>query len=348
MKHTWMGLSALVLMTGCPEHEPQALWAQGVTDLDQACKAKAGGGQISGGLSEGWLDISVDRIGYWLNVQVTNNLHLSESTSKLGVANGQLDNNSINLTGATVNYDVDGLGVSLPQGFFQPAAASALPGVSAVVPVNVFPPQVLAVLRKSPVLVGEKPIRDPLIAECLWGVDDNGDRLTDPPTWKSVPLGGRTITVIVRVTYEGVLLDGTEVRSNELHFPVNVCTGCLLPAYASAYQFVDVMNSGTSPSDCSTTPCVIGQDRCVEYANCFNQNFMIDASVADRLTLCANNTAFPPESLKFSLCPPGSSIPCYDKTDKEHSASNLAFRYAFERANAYCTLTQEQSLWPQQ
>ena len=325
MKSTWLGLSTLLVLAGCPEHEPQVLYVQGTIAPTQECDYKATVGTIDKQILQGRLDLVQAREGYFLAMQVVNGLSVSDQATKFGVEQMHLDNNRVQLVGLTVNYDAPGLSVALPQGFFVHTDTTIEPQGAGIGFANIFPPAVLQVLRTDPFFVGSKPMADPLLRACLVDADST------PLDWQNVPLDNRELEIVVRMTFEGVLQDGTEVRSNEYRFPVFVCTGCLLAAPQSSCQYASFYQGAQL---CKTQSCNPGQDTCSEYGPCFAQNFAVDPDAYDRLVTCANTPGWPgPTVSNFPVCP---TVGVDAFTPKD--ATNLLFRYAFERVNTYCNL----------
>lgn len=331
-----LSIAALaVLLAGCPDNEPHTIWVQGVLAPDDSCVWQPLLGSGVAMIAVGYVDLSVNRDGYFAGIQIINNIPNSEAVTELGPNKFHLENGAVQLVGATVNYDTEGLSVSLPSGFFQYTPSGIFPREVGVGVVNLVPPAVLQILRTEPWLVGDKEVQDPLVAACLESVSGEA-------TWRNVPLGGREVTILARVVFEGILQDGTEVRSNEFRFPIKICNGCLLSLDAHACGVLSLSGAQTCPSP----PCNAGQDDCTESALCFSQHFLVEQDMQSRLVQCASNPNFPPANV-----PTASPANCGEFIGPEYTAGDvtyLLYRYAFERVNAYCRLRAESPLWPPQ
>jgi hypothetical protein len=330
---------AAIGLPGCPEHEPQALWAQANIAPDESCEAKPLLGSQIVTIPHGFLDLAVNNVGYTVNIQLMNLMGSTEVVTGRAADKKMLENNNIHIQGAQINYDVVGLSKSLPQGFFQFAPNGILPGEVGVMSVNVIPTAVLRILREEPWLVGNKPIVDPYIRECFQNVTG------EVPSWKNVPLGGRTIEILVRITFEGTLQNGEVIRSNEFRFPLTVCSGCLIEPQVHPCNTMALFEPNKTQELllCDEVSCNPGQDNCYDMRICFVQNFYVDGEAAKRLSQCAQNPAFPPPNIGVDDGCAGAIGP-YVQGD----LANLEWRYSFERVNAYCFLSDEAPVWPTQ
>jgi hypothetical protein len=89
-----------------------------------------------------------------------------------------------------------------------------------------------------------------------------------------VPTNGGTITLVSHVKFQGMTLGRTNVETNELDFPVNICSGCLVqfpigsdnPLAPTQPNCSATLMSGGSSS--VTQPCIIGQDQPVDCRLC--------------------------------------------------------------------------------
>ena len=338
----WLALgSAALILAGCPEQEAQALWVQHVIAADDSCLITATVGAGGNILPEGLVDLTVNREGYFAGIQVMNQLTSSQEATGLSEAEGQKENNNIQIYGATVHYDTNG-SIALPQGFFVYAPLGLPPGAAGIAGINVLPPAVLQTMRRDSNLIGTKTMRDPFLKECFRSVTGQD------PTWTDAPLGGRTVNVLVRVKYEGVLQDGTIVLSNEFRFPLRVCNGCLLgPRLDHPCQAPDLFGAGVAPeaAGCgAVVPCISGQDRCTLVRECYVNHTEIPQSAFSRLETCASNAALFPVSLQDPTCDSWIGRP--DPAAGPGSVlQNLAYRYVLERMDAYCTIMDEAPLW---
>ena len=333
------------LLSGCPEAEPDVLWLQAVLLPDDSCQVSPLLGSSIQTVQKGTVDLAVNREGYIAAVQAVNNMARSEEVTGFGPTSKHLETNNMQLIGATVNYDTAGLDVDLPQGFFQYTPTGILPQEAAVGIVNLLPPAVMAELRKEPWLVGTKAFEDPLLSACYQTVDGA------PPTWKGAPLGGREVEIVARVRFEAALLDGTEVISNELRFPIRVCNGCLVTPQGHPGRILDLFSptSFDEPLICNVPQCIPGADRCFDVRKCFVDNFYVEEGQVERLQQCANDPNFPPPSIPLCNPPLQKNIGCYDPTeDVQTKIQHLFFRFAFERVDAFCALEHEAPLWEPQ
>ena len=84
-----------------------------------------------------------------------------------------------------------------------------------------------------------------------------------------VPLPTNRINVGIRVF--GTTLGGREVESNQLTFPVSVCTGCLISYPSDALDpGTGECRGGEAPAD--PAPCVGGQDDAIDCRYCSGSN----------------------------------------------------------------------------
>ncbi len=336
--------SVALLTTSCAEREPQGLLAQFVTPPREDCTFQNSTEFRAFGL----LDMSLARGGYIAGIALQSGLSSSAQTSTMGPEAGRLENNTMMVRGATVRYDVQGLDNELPSGFFQYSPVTVQPGGQGVGVVNLFPPPVLEVLRTEPFLVGSKPFKSELVRSCHQARFDNEGG------WQNAPLGFRTVEILVRIQFEAQLLDGTTVLSNELLYPVRVCTGCLVqqaPACIAAQTLV-------GETAVLEVPCVPGQDIPMAVGMCFTEHYFVDANAASWLDECAGDPNWPPASvLDRCTCAIGDSpVLCFpesnDVADPLIRAQRLAylhFEYAYDRVESYCSmLIDEAPIYPEQ
>lgn len=225
---------ALVGVAGCTDRSPQALFVQFNQAVDRAssCVARAGG-QITRPI--GWMDIGITN-RYLLFPSVENGMPTSAEISGQGPSTLRLENNTVQITGATVYYDIpediqadlaENQGVEVPQGQFVFTSGSIEPGSTTVAVLEVVPPRVGETLRLSKIL---------------------SERYA-------------TTQILVRVTVEAVMKDGDTVNSNEFVYPLNVCNGCLV--------FFPVLDCTLPPTEEVTLPCFPGQDEGVDCRACY-------------------------------------------------------------------------------
>ena len=342
MRKLILALLAVGLM-GCPEHEAQVLFAQANLKPDDSCIAQPQVGSQAETIQVGRLDLASNREGYIANIQLLNFLTTSQQVSGLGPAEAHLDNGVIQVMGATVRYEVEGLEVKLPQNFFQHAPTAAFPAEASVVQINIMPPQVVQLLRTDPWLSGKKKFSDGLIESCYLTAAAGGN-----PSWTNVPVGGREVEILVIITFEGALQDGVIVHSNEIRYPLRVCNGCLLfPQMDPGLYLQGTVFGNASEFKCPNAPCVDGQDTCSDFGTCFDRNFFVDTAADARLASCAEDVDYKPNQSLWQHPTNwpfvGSYNPAGSVSDK---LNHLRFRYAFERVDAYCNLMDEAPLWP--
>ncbi|MFT7622793.1 MAG: hypothetical protein ACI9WU_001968 [Myxococcota bacterium] len=345
-------LAALSLLNGsCAEQEATALWATAVLNPGGSCLVTPALGSGAQVLQRGFLDVAVSRHGYIASINVVSGMPGSSTVTGLGPEAGHNEANRMNLRGATVRYDVQGLANELPQGFFQYTPVGIDPGQAGLGIVNLVPPQVLDLLRNDPHLAGEKDFKDSVLRSCYENVFGPGNT----PKWKNAPLGGRSIELIARVQFEAQLLDGTTVLSNELIYPIEVCAGCLVAPQRNACGLIAAANSTSSAT--TAAPCFAGQDTSIDSLSCFNSAYFIDESAMDWIAECAYDPNWPAiaefdEGLQCINCgilgcplvdSTGTPTPGFDRE------SYLLFMYAYERVETFCSfLTADAPLYPPQ
>ena len=124
------------------------------------------------------------------------NSSLIESKNKISA-----ENNHMHLVGVTLRYSVnegDALGQQLsnflPATFFRHTSGYLPIGSTRIIPVAAVPPELGQLIQNSGVV---------------------------EPLYKS-------IEILLHMTVEAQLLDGTSIQSNEYTFPLRICNGCLL------------------------------------------------------------------------------------------------------------------------
>ncbi|MFT5432386.1 MAG: hypothetical protein ACI9OJ_003085 [Myxococcota bacterium] len=338
----WLSL----LLVGCPEHEPTVLTAQGALFPEGAsCEFQAQTGGSVSTLSSGILDMSVARTGYIAGIQLLNGLASTQETTGLDPSQGVLETNFVNLIGVTVNYEMpSGLSVDLPE-VFHYTPNSFGPTQAGVAVVNLLPISHLEMLFDDPFFTTTKPMNDTLLEECF------KDAAGTPQTWGPAPIGSQFATILVRMVFEGMLLDGTEVRSNEFVYPIQLCTGCLL---ARANEDAQVLLPALFAGEVMCVDgarCALGQDFCQEYSFCAatHQSIIFDSAgsglsnYATQITACIDDPNFanalipnpvPVCGLWSETQAPG-SIPASIYSAKYNQ---MACRLLVSRLNAYCSI----------
>lgn len=229
-----VGAVALALLAGaCTDRSPQVLFIQANQAVDRAssCLARAGGGVTR---PIGWMDIGVTN-RYILFPNVENSLPEIVNVTQTSESELRLENNTLQITGATIYYDLPAdleqdlanEGVAVPQGQFVFTSGSLKPGEVGAMIIEAVPPLVGEVFRRSTILA---------------------ERYA-------------TTQILVRVTVEGVMLDGDTINSNEFVYPLNICNGCLV--------FFPVPDCTVLPEEEIELPCFPGQDEGLDCRACY-------------------------------------------------------------------------------
>jgi hypothetical protein len=230
-----LALFSLSMASGCSEEEAQAFFVSLNMRPDTSCELKVTGGQQAF-ISSGFLDLAVTN-EYWMFPQFINGLTESNEVTGLGPEQLRLDNNTISLKGARVYYDIGDVGLGtlspaleLPQHQYIPMTGFVEADAEGLTAIQIVPPLVGEILRFAPKL---------------------------QKRYSSAQM-------ILRIVFEGKLLDGSLVKSNEFEYPVTVCNGCLI-------------SYGVAPSSCCDpafwedipdAPCILGQDDGIDCRLC--------------------------------------------------------------------------------
>jgi hypothetical protein len=222
-----------LLATGCTERAPQVLYVNFNQAVDRAtvCEARV---NAEATRPIGWMDLAITN-KYLLFPTVSNQMKESAQIFSQSVAELRGENNVVQITGATIDYDVPpdlagdlaAQGLALPQGQFVFTSGSIDPEDQGVF-----------VLEAVPALVGEVL------------------RLSDLLSARYA-----TTQILVRVVVEGVLADGQVVKSNEFVYPLNVCRGCLV--------YFPVPECTAPATEDLVVPCFPGQDEGVDCRVCY-------------------------------------------------------------------------------
>jgi hypothetical protein len=177
------------------------------------CIAKAGGGATEI-RSIGVLDLTLSH-EYLMFPIIRNNMDSLEQSTEQTSESGYLDTNSINIKGAWITYDIEGL-----KGAWDGSGKTKLP--ETYVPtsgtVEADGGQTTLVVPVIPFWIGSALDRDSAFDGYL---------------------SGGYMTLGIKL--EGETLDGTLVRSSKFHFPVFLCRTCLvgiLPPNAEQAEYV--------------------------------------------------------------------------------------------------------------
>ena len=114
------------------------------------------------------------------------------------------------------------------------------------------------------------PSIDPNVADVLVNGPNSKDYWASQPVENQVP----PVELLVDIQLEGILMDGSLVRSNLFTYPIYICKGCLLD---------------DSPADCTAAPtaeipCLFGQDDTVDCRLCYNLKGDLDLCDPNQLT----------------------------------------------------------------
>lgn len=190
------------------------------------CIAETGGGATSEPRPIGTMDLLVAN-HYWLFPMVYNGLAPTQTTVELSPTEMSLDAHVVTIRGAWVTYHIEGL-----QGNWETGEDTVLPKQWVPTSGSVLP------LGFGTMVIEAVP---PPIARAL----DN-DTAFDAT--------GSAGYLIVGVTLEGSLGDGSVVHTEPFYFPITVCRGCLV-------------SYGVRPDECCDFlatpeffPCFPGQD----------------------------------------------------------------------------------------
>ena len=230
---------------GCAEQEAQVYFIAGNQAVDEKsnCELQGGGGAIAF-RPYGYLDLSIAD-SYVLVPLIESGIPETEEVTGKGPKELMADNSTILIRGAIVNYEVDPIieaeilartGATLPSDKFIHSAVSVESSKSALAAVEVVTSDVGQLLRQAQLIMGE---------------------------------AYQSAQMLVRVTLEGQLQDGTIVYSNEFVYPITICNRCLI-----YYPVKDCTNLETEPE--VVAPCFPGQDDAVDCRLCYilatNQN----------------------------------------------------------------------------
>jgi hypothetical protein len=252
--HTYKGtrwlatLPLLAMVCACAPDgnlESMMVFSNTLVSKKTQCIAETGGGATTEAQQLGVLDLMVAN-HYWMYPMIFNGLSSSQETLGLSPAQMALDAHTISIKGAWVTYEIDGLEGSYLDGAettltkqWLPTSGSVLPEAFQTVKLEAVPPTIVNALDK----------------------DKAFDRIGSA--------GYLTLTL----KFEGVMADGTVVHSDDFHYAITVCRGCLT-TYEVAPQ--DCCKFEASPE---FFPCFPGQD---ERYSCLSGCFLVDRDRPDR------------------------------------------------------------------
>lgn len=201
-RYSLLAVVFVLVFQGCaPEGNPASLQilTNALVGLENACQMQAGA-KVKITRPVGVMDLLMTN-RYIMFPSIFNAMESSLTVSGQTAETGGLEMNSIVLSGARISYDIEGLlggydgsDTDLPSSVFSPTSGTLEPGDYSTVTLDVIPPYIGNILDK----------------------DLAFDTLNSAGT------------MIVHVSIEGRMLDGTKLQSNEFLFPITICRGCLL------------------------------------------------------------------------------------------------------------------------
>ena len=195
-------LLAFYSFEGCDAQE-FSIQLQGVNSIDTSSCLPQEATNGSSLLSRGTVDLVLAN-DYEVNLSVINLLQNSLAVNGLDSDDGYINTTDINITNAVIRYiDEDEVGLGFEQEVEVPLAGLLVAGSQN--PVN----QKVTVMKSSMA----KNLRDGGLYN---GRNSNG---------RISPTRG-SFTLVVAIKLQGKTLDGKRVESNEINFPIDLCTGC--------------------------------------------------------------------------------------------------------------------------
>ena len=199
-----LSLSSLVLALclGC-DAEEFSIQVRGVTPVDpMSCGPSAGNDNLEL-LSRGTLDL-VLASQYDVNLAVLNVLQSPLEVNNLSAEDGFINTTDVNLTNAVLRYlDPDDIGLGFDDQVNIPLSG-LLPSGSGI-PIN----QRITIITET--------MANDLRDSGLYNGRNSSGRVAPTKT---------SFTLIVAIKLQGKTLDGKRVESNEISFPIDLCTGC--------------------------------------------------------------------------------------------------------------------------
>lgn len=197
-----LSLLMLSLCFGC-DAEEFSIQVRGVTPVDpMSCGPSAGNDNLAL-LSRGTLDL-VLASQYDVNLAVVNVLQSPLEVNNLSADDGYINTTDINLTNAVLRYiDPDEIGLGFEDQVNIPLSG-LLPSGSGI-PIN----QRITVIND----LMTNDLRD----SGLYNGRNSSGRVAPTKT---------SFNLLVAIKLQGKTLDGKRVESNEITFPIDLCTGC--------------------------------------------------------------------------------------------------------------------------
>ena len=232
-----LALAGIVLV-GCVAEDPTTFLIVGNQLINRKvqCVIKTGGGAMEM-QPIGTMDL-LQTNQYYMFPVVKNQLSNIGATVGVDPAKLVLEGHNISITGARVDYYMDGL-----EG---PWNAGEILEDGTVVPEETILPRNLWTATSG---VVESDFQMPFKLEVV--TPEVGQMLDQDKAFDHVYSGGMLKVVVVLTGFMG---DGTEVHSPEFHFPIKICRGCLVGYDVPPEECVlDKIPSGY-------VPCFPGQD----------------------------------------------------------------------------------------
>jgi hypothetical protein len=195
-------------------------------------------------LAGGTIDLALSPT-YSLNLVAQNRLTNMVTANGLRPADGFLVTTTINITSLSVRYiDVDAVDLGIDPEVNLP--------ISGVLPV-LATANTSSANRTGTVVLPQIKVLDEQMVEIL---SQNNAFRRVTPTGKVIKRGNFKVVLAMRLF--GETLDGKEVQSNEVQFPVNVCLGCLVTSSTQTACGAELVEEDLDLLE--TCPSMIGHD----------------------------------------------------------------------------------------
>ncbi len=223
-----------VASVGCADRNPQELFIEFNGALQQGQCVVQAGSRLNQVRAVGFMDLAVTN-QYWMFPSFRNMLPNSEQATQLSIQDLHNENNFVSILGAKVRYDIGDVGLAnqglaLPDSLFVFSSGYAEPDQESVTQIQAVPAIVGEILRQA------GKLQQRFAAAQL----------------------------VVHLTLEGRLQDGTVVHSNDFLYPITTCNGCLLYYPVVPQACCDPEEAGSV----TQIPCLIGQDEPVDCRVC--------------------------------------------------------------------------------
>lgn len=233
-------LNACVLcfLVACDASE-FSIQVQGVVGVDDNCEPLSGQNLVL--LSRGTMDLVLAN-DYEVNLSVINLLQNTLEVNNLDPSDGYVNSTEINLTNAVIKYiDSEEAGLGFEEEINIPLAGLLKSGAKS--PTN----QKVTIINRN--------MASNLRNGGLYNGRNSSGRIA--------PTRGN-YTLIAAIKLQGKTLDGKRVESNEIQFPIDLCTGCRVSTTGRG-DTCDVISEDEA-SLITTCPSSIGRDN--SFASC--------------------------------------------------------------------------------